>query len=328
MAEDPTTDSAGDATPEPAPESVSAAASRPAPRPSPAASAASRARRIGGTTRAPAATKTPAVPDTATDDDETAEEAATEPAAAAPADSTATRSLFKRRPKQAVAPDTAPDLAAEDSDEAAVATGDTGASAVIPDAESTDPADGDEAAAVEAGPKAEVPAWLTWAPAAILVAGAVAMAVIVSIVSHGVWWGKDTATQASVNSLRQQVTAAAKTCLAATNTYKYTDINAFEKAGTACTTGTQTTQFRKAVDTLIRKNAPKLKFSQTAQINKAAIESVSGDQWTILLYGQLAVTNTTTPNGRTDPFAAVVRMEKVHGKWLISSLRTVSSPVN
>ena len=62
-------------------------------------------------------------------------------------------------------------------------------------------------------------------------AGALAMAVIVGIVSHGVWWGKDTASQTSVNPLRQQVSAAAKTCLAATNTYKYTDLDAFEKAG-------------------------------------------------------------------------------------------------
>ncbi len=273
MADDPTTDTAGDDKTEarPAPP-----AARPAPRPSPA----SRARRIGGATR-PAAPPTP--PPTA--------------------------------PPTAPPPTAGLNAPAGAPAEATAAPGDD------PDAE--------DAEGVEAGEaKPEVPVWLTWAPAAILVAGAVAMAIIVSIVSHGVWWGNDTASARSVTALRQQVSAAAKTCLAATNTYKYTDIDAFEKAGSDCTTGTQTTQFRKAVDTLIRKNAPKLKFSQTAQINKAAIESVSGNQWTILLYGQLAVTNTTTPNGRTDPFAAVVRMEKVHGRWLISSLRTVSSPVN
>ena len=295
--------------------------------PRPAASAASRARRIGGAVHAQ-----PPTPGS-TDNDETP------PVALAEA---------KRSPKAS----SKPAVKAASKDKANDKTKDKAKDAETDDAPTAEPArkplltklkkaavrqsgdrdtvDSDDESDADEKPSAprDVPAWLTWAPAAVLVAGVIAMAVVVSIVSHGVWWGNDANSQRSVIALRQQVVAAAKTCLATTNTYKYTAIDAFEKAGLACTTGKQTTDFRKAVDTLIRKNAATLKFTQTAQINKAAIESVSGNQWTILLYGQLLVTNVQQPTGRTDPFSATVRMERVKGKWLIASLRPVSSPIN
>ncbi len=295
-------DDDGDATPAPdtgAPDPDAGDQPTTARRPSPAASAASRARRIGGSTR----------PRAGLDSDTEARIDDAVARAKPPA----------RKPGRPAPPSAPPAAAAAVKGRAASAKGTAAAVKDRPADAATD--DG-------SGPGSGGPAWLAWAPAAILAAGAIAMVVVITLVAHGVWWGKDTASQKSTSALREQVTAAAKTCLAATNTYKYTDLDKFERAGTACTTGAQTTQFRKAVDTLIRKNAPKLKFTQTAQINKAAVESVSGGQWTILLFGQLQVTNASTPSGRTDPFAALVRMQKVKGKWLISSLQTVSSPVN
>lgn len=294
--------------------------------PRPAASAASRARRIGGAVHAQ-----PPTPGS-TDDDEA------KPVAPSEADrsSKASSKPSSKPAAEAAAKDKAKDKAKDaETDDAPTAEParipllTKLKKAAVRQSGDRDTIDSDDESDADEKPSAprDVPGWLTWAPAAVLVAGVIAMAVVVSIVSHGVWWGNDASSQRSVIALRQQVVAAAKTCLATTNTYKYTAIDAFEKAGLACTTGKQTTDFRKAVDTLIRKNAATLKFTQTAQINKAAIESVSGNQWTILLYGQLLVTNVQQPTGRTDPFSATVRMEKVKGKWLIASLRPVSSPI-
>ena len=170
-----------------------------------------------------------------------------------------------------------------------------------------------------------VPAWLRWAPAGVLTAGAIVMAILLVTFSHGVWWAKTSGTVQ-----REKVLAAAKTCVAASNTYKYTQLDAFEKKALDCATGTFRVQLRTTIEKLIKVNAPQLKASQTAQISRGGIETITsnGRQWTVLLFGQLAVTNTNYPKGRTDPFAAQVRMQKVGGKWLMADLKTVSTPLS
>jgi hypothetical protein len=178
----------------------------------------------------------------------------------------------------------------------------------------------------EAGPQvvAVVPGWLRWLPAEVLTAGAVIMAILMIVFSHGVWWGK-----ANGNTVRQEMLAAAKTCVVKTNTYKYTDLPKYAAAVKQCTTGRLTGQINRTISSVIKKYAPTLKATQTAQISRGAIEAVSpeGKQWTVLVFGQLSVVNTNDPKGRTDPFAAQVQMEKVHGKWLMSGLTTVATPV-
>lgn len=169
----------------------------------------------------------------------------------------------------------------------------------------------------------EVPGWLKWVPAIVLGAVALAMVVVLAVASHGVWWSKP-----SAGAIRDRVLAAAKSCTAATNSYKYTAIDAAEAAGLKCTSGAYQGQYKKAMDTLIKKNAPTLKFTQTAQINDAGIVSVtpSGKQWSVLLFGQLAITSTQTgKGGRVDPFAAIVQMENVHGSWLIVKIDPVTA---
>lgn len=179
--------------------------------------------------------------------------------------------------------------------------------------------------------RAVVPGWLTWLPAAVLSAGAVILAVLLIVFSHGVWWGPDASNvpTGKTAALREQVLAAAKTCVAAANSYKYSDLDTYQHKSLACTTGQFTSQLNDTINRVIRVNAPKIKAQQTAQISRGGIESISDDgtQWTILLYGKLSVTNTSYPTGRTDPFGAQVIMEKAHGKWLITKLTTVSQPV-
>jgi hypothetical protein len=132
-----------------------------------------------------------------------------------------------------------------------------------------------------------------------------------------------------VNQAREQLLAAAKSCVVATNNYTYTNLDGYERTALACTTGALTGKLKTTIESLVKQNAPRLKAKQTAQISRGGIESVSpdGKQWTLLIFGQLSVVNANYPKGRTDPFGAIVRMERVGGKWLMSDLNTVSSPV-
>jgi hypothetical protein len=271
----------------------------------PSASAASRARRIGGRPTTGAATGNTDAP--------AGSEAGASPQSPKPS-----------RPPKPQRPPAPPSAGRAGSAESSDTVGDTAA---------------DTSVLAEAGEKDGTPAksragsdrtvaWLTWTPAVVLAAAALAMAIVIAVVSHGVWWGERYNAPSKTNPLRDQVTAAAKTCLARTNSYDYRNLAAFEKAGLACTTGQETTQFRQAVQNIIKPNATKIKATQGAQINTTGIESVSGNQWTLLVYGQLKVTNSSTPKGRVDPFAAEVRMEKAHGKWLISSEKVVSEPAS
>jgi hypothetical protein len=183
------------------------------------------------------------------------------------------------------------------------------------------------AAAERSGP----PSRLNWVPAVVVSVGALTIAVLLIFSSHGVWWGRDAGAVPSSRTaaLRQQVLAAAKTCVAVTNTYKYTDLGSYEKDALACSTGQFTSQLRDTIDRLIKVNAPRLKSAQTAQINRGGVEAISPDgrQWTILLFGQLSVTNTNEKRPRTDPFGAQVIMQRVGAKWLMAKLSTVSTPL-
>lgn len=184
-----------------------------------------------------------------------------------------------------------------------------------------------------------------WLPAGILIVAAVTMGVLLLTFSHSVWWAKPSASApttgksgsasspptnpatAASNQLRERVLAAAKQCVVATNKYDYRTFDADEAAGLKCTTGVQSKRYKTAMENLIRAQASKIKASQVPQINLAGIESVTagGKQWSIVVYGQLAIHNANV-KARTDPFAAVVRMDYVHGTWLMSDVQTLAEP--
>jgi hypothetical protein len=260
------------------------------PRRSAAAAAASRARRIGGRVPGGTTTKAGAAPGTDT----------TPGSGTTPGTGTTVGNGAAARPPAAIA---VPEPAAA-------------APGTVP---TWPAAPGRQPVAVIA-----VPAWLRWAPAGVLSAGAIAMAVLLLVFSHGVWWGT---TSASVQ--REEVLAAAKTCVATTQTYKYTDLDNYERKALACAAGTFRAQFKRTIENVVKKHAPSLKAVQRARIDRGGIESITKDgrQWTILVFGELAVTNTNYPAGQTDPFGAQARMEKVDGQWRLVGLQTVSTPV-
>jgi hypothetical protein len=252
---------------------------------------------------------------------ETEKEPAAQPPKAPPAASAAARA---RRIGGRVGPRPAPTA----DGEAAPAAVELGKPAKADKPVGAQPSSSKEPAATPAdGPTsvAVIPGWLRWLPAEVLTAAALIMAVLMIVFSHGVWWAKS-----SGNHVREEMLAAAKTCTVKTNTYKYTALPAYSAAVKHCTTGRLTGQIDRTISTVIKKYAGPLKAVQTAQISRGAIESVSphGKQWTVLVFGQLSVVNSNEPKGRTDPFAAEVTMEKVHGKWLMSGLQTVATPLS
>ena len=184
-----------------------------------------------------------------------------------------------------------------------------------------------------------------WVPAGILIVAALTMGVLLLTFSHSVWWAKPAAAPAATgksgsagkppanpataagNQLRERVLAAAKQCVVATNKYDYRTFDADEAAGLKCTTGVQSKRYKTAMENLIRGQATRIKASQVPQINMAGIESITagGKQWSIVVYGQLAIHNANV-QARTDPFAAVVRMDYMNGKWLMSDVQTLAEP--
>jgi hypothetical protein len=273
-----------------------ASAPKPSPAPSPRAQAASRARRIGGRPLpsgaprpgAPAPTPNPAAVDLAKRDEPLAEATGDLDTDIGLADTTAA--------------DTAPDDTAPD---------DTAPDDTAPD----DTAPDDTAPA----PPRPAPPWLKWLPTGLLAAGVVAVLTIGVLVSHGTWWDKKTV---NVGAQRGQVVAAAKSCMATMNSYAYNKLDAAEAKGLACTTGALTAQYKSAMEKVIKPQAAKVKFTQSAQVNNAGVESVSkdGKQWVVLVFGQLATTdNTTTANApKLSIFSARVTMQQVKGHWLVS----------
>jgi hypothetical protein len=116
--------------------------------------------------------------------------------------------------------------------------------------------------------------------------------------SHGVWWAKKSVSDER-QKVRTQVLAAAKTCTVAILSYDYRHLDQSENAGKACATGQLLSDYTRLMDSTVKTIAPQSKTIQQFQVANAGVSSVSpdGKQWVILVYGQEAVTNTTTAGG-------------------------------
>jgi hypothetical protein len=161
-------------------------------------------------------------------------------------------------------------------------------------------------------------------PAAVLGLAAMLLLALVLVFSHGVYWAKPDHSAGARSAQQERVLAAVKKCYATINTFDYRHLNGLVHRALPCTTGKFTSDVRTALQKTIIPKAPAAKATQTAQINRAGIVSVSPDgrQWVTLLFGQLVISNATTAKNapRTDVFGAVVTVDQVGGKWLISKV--------
>jgi Mce-associated membrane protein len=152
-----------------------------------------------------------------------------------------------------------------------------------------------------------------------LVAGAIALAVvnIVLLLVPG-----SSKSQASRETAREQVLAAAKSETALVISYDYRSVEAGAAKALPHLTGAFAADYRKSIDSVIKVQAPKVKAIVEGQIDTAGIEAVSGTgkQVTLVVFGQQKVTNSTLGQPRLDLVRLRVTMDNVDGQWKISKL--------
>jgi hypothetical protein len=171
---------------------------------------------------------------------------------------------------------------------------------------------------------------LAWPIAAAALLLAWVMVGITVWQSHGVWWGKQSSASAAKQS--EQVLASAKSCIAAMNTYDYRKLDEARKKALACTTGSFTQTYTQAFDSQIAKLAPQAKATQTFEVASAGVAadgtgnpkvSTDGKEWTVLVFGQITTTNTTTgTQPRYSVLSALVTMKPSGNRWLVAGYRT------
>jgi hypothetical protein len=190
--------------------------------------------------------------------------------------------------------------------------------------ENTPDAGGDEPAEVGTGRPTARGSWsrrLGWGWALLATALSVALIVLSVVFSHGAWWGKaDPLTKERAAAL-----ASAKSCIATMNTYDYRDLATARKKALACTTGDFTATYQKAFDSQIAELAPAQQATQTFQVNNAGVARVSPDgrQFDVLVFGQIATTNSSTGSTpRNSVLSAVVSMRKAGDHWLVAGYKT------
>lgn len=106
-----------------------------------------------------------------------------------------------------------------------------------------------------------------------------------------------------------------------TSTYDYRTLARSRAAGLAVSTGAFRAKFLKTYQTVLEKQASAVRIVQTATVLEAGLGPATATSATVLLIGQLAVTNKTVPKGRIDPFTVTAQAQKVSGHWLLADLR-------
>ncbi|MFZ2512734.1 MAG: hypothetical protein WAW85_16765 [Gordonia sp. (in: high G+C Gram-positive bacteria)] len=65
------------------------------------------------------------------------------------------------------------------------------------------------------------------------------------------------------------------------------------------------------------------KGEATAEVTHSAVESVDGDHATVLLFVDQKAKNVVAPEGRTQPYRMVMKLQNIDGRWLVDDVETV-----
>jgi hypothetical protein len=181
-------------------------------------------------------------------------------------------------------------------------------------------------------PPATVPAQTEQAPAApersggrgsrwpAIVLGVIAGLLAIAVAVFGI--GLLLRSTPNRNATRENVLAAAKTCIAKISYYDYRKMPQVKADAATCVTGNFAGQYNKSI-AAITPVVIKTQAVNTFQVANAGIEGVSSDgkQWTVLIFGQ---TNLSTAAGGSKPNLGVrtarMTMVDVGGKWVVSNL--------
>lgn len=106
------------------------------------------------------------------------------------------------------------------------------------------------------------------------------------------------------------------------SSFDYRDLNQNRDAITAMSTEDFGKKYDEMVGALtdIVSNG---KGEATAEVSHSAVESLDGDQATVLLFVDQTAKNVVAPDGRSQPYRMVVKLQKVDGRWLVDDVQTV-----
>jgi hypothetical protein len=116
--------------------------------------------------------------------------------------------------------------------------------------------------------------------------------------------------------------AAARIGVMTVDSYDYRKLDQDRSAGTAVTTGTFRNAYQSSMSGAVKLHATQYKTVQLCAVQKTGLASLNADatQADVLVYGQLAITETGSSSTAPTPVSLNVTMKLVGGEWLIADM--------
>jgi Mce-associated membrane protein len=146
------------------------------------------------------------------------------------------------------------------------------------------------------------------------------LAVLVLALAVAAGWLATVSASNGSASQRDQALAAAKSAVPVILSYNYKSFDADLAKAQAQLTGRARSDYVQAMTKTIKPAAVKADVVVQAHTDAAGVETVSasGDQVTVVVFGEQKVTNTALTAPRTDPFRVRATLTRVAGQWLVS----------
>ncbi len=172
----------------------------------------------------------------------------------------------------------------------------------------------DAAGAGRAAPRSRAGV-LRWLPAVVaaLAVAALGWALVIQLAS---WRGRAGSTAQARDELVSSVTSG----LTVVSSYDYRHLDRDEVAAAAWLTGPFKAQYTVSMDRTVKPAAAEQHLVVTARITASGVVAATGDQASVLVFGQQAVTSATSARPQLDPVTVLVTAERVHGHWLIANI--------
>jgi Mce-associated membrane protein len=149
--------------------------------------------------------------------------------------------------------------------------------------------------------------------------------VILVLVAVNAWLLTPASHGGGSQAARERALASAKTSTALVLSYNYQHLDADVAATVPHLTGAFADDYKKAMDTTVKQQAPAGKAVVEGQVDSAAVESVSasGKQITVIVFGEQKVTNNQLTQPRTDLARLRVTMDLVGNDWRIAQIAQI-----
>ncbi len=127
---------------------------------------------------------------------------------------------------------------------------------------------------------------------------------------------------ADESAARAQVVQIAGDYAVKLSSFDYRDLDKNRSAITAMSTeefGKKYDEMVKALTEIVSNG----KGVATAEVVNSAVESISGDKATVILFVNQKARNVVAPDGKNQPYRMVVKLARTDGRWLVDDVQTV-----